>query len=499
MTDPTSLPEETLDPTTPEEWEALRALGHQMVDQVVAFHRQVGEGPAWQPVPADVRGRFQGPLPSGGAPVDETVDRFWADVFPYHLGNVHPRGWGWVNGTGSTLGALADLMASSMNVNCAGADTAARYVEEQVLDTLKHAMGWPASGSGILTSGASLANLIGLAAARDRAVHRLTGLDAGAAGLLEAGARLTFYTSASAHNSVDRAIRLLGLGTDQLRRVPVDDAWRMDLQALRDAIAQDREAGAVPAAIVGTAGTVDQGAIDPLDALADLAAEQGMWLHVDGAFGAVAALSPALRPLVSGMERADSLAFDLHKWMHVPIEAGCVLVRDPAHHKRPFAAPAAYLAPLARGLAAVDDWFFEFGPQLTRGFRALKSWFFLMHHGTDKLGRLVEQNVRQTQRLAALMDAHPRLEILARGPLCVLCFRYRAPDMDPATLDRFNQELLGDLQESGRAQVTATRVGGSFTLRLALTNHRTRDGDLTGFLEDLVALGDRRKAGGALA
>lgn len=492
--------EETLDPASDAEWEALRTLGHEMVDQVVALHRGIGTRPAWQPVPPASRAALAGPLPASGATLDETVATFQEHVFPYPLGNIHPRAWGWVNGTGSTLGAFADLLAAAMNINAAGADTGARYVEEQVLETLKEAMGWPASGSGLLTSGASVANLVGLAAARDRAAARLGGGDVrvGERGLARMGLTLTAYASEAAHNSVDRAVRLLGMGTDQLRRVPVDASWRMDPAALEKAMAADRAAGLHPTCVVGTAGTVDQGAIDPLEELADVCAREDVWLHVDGAFGAVAALSPELRPLVAGMERADSLAFDLHKWMHVPIEAGCVLVRDPEDHRRPFAAPASYLRALERGTAAVDHWFYEYGPQLTRGFRALKSWFFLKHYGTDRLGRLAEQNVRQTRELEALLGAHPRLEVLASGPLCVLCLRYVPEGVRGAELDRFNQELLADLQESGRAQVSSTVVGGAFALRLAITNHRTRGSDLSGFVADLVSLGDRRRAGARL-
>lgn len=490
-------PEETLDPGTDAEWEALRSLGHEMVDQVVALHRGIRERPAWQPVPPASRAALRGILAPGGAPLEDTVAMVQEHVFPYPLGNIHPRAWGWVNGTGTTLGALADLMASALNINAAGADTGARYVEEQVLETLKGAMGWPSSGSGLLTSGASVANLIGLAAARDRAAARLAGPGAGVGekGLARLGRTLTVYASAAAHNSVDRAVRLLGMGTDQLRRIPVDASWRMDVAALEEALSADRAAGLHPACVVGTAGTVDQGSVDPLEALADLCAREGVWFHVDGAFGAVAALAPGLRHLVAGMKRADSLAFDLHKWMHVPIEAGCVLVRDPDDHRRPFTAPASYLQAMERGTAAVDGWFYEYGPQLTRGFRALKSWVFLKHYGTDRLGRLAEQNVRQTREMETLLRAHPRVEILASGPLCVLCFRYVPEGVEGAELDRFNQDLLADLQESGRAQVSSTVVGGAFTLRLAITNHRTRGSDLSGFVADLVALGDRRTAG----
>jgi aromatic-L-amino-acid/L-tryptophan decarboxylase len=485
--------EETLDPTNDAEWEAVRALGHRLVDEVVALHRGIGAGPAWRPVPPEARRALSGPLPASGASLDETVERFREHVLPYHLGNIHPRGWGWVNGTGSTVGAYADFLAAAMNVNCAGAQTGALFVEAQVVETLKAAMGWPSAGSGILMSGASAANLVGLAAARDRAgaapAPGSAPVDVGREGL--AALPLALYASEAVHNSVDRAVRLLGIGTDRLRKIPVDAGWCMDVAALERAIAADRATGLRPFCVVATAGTVDHGAVDPLGAIADVCAREGLWLHVDGAFGAVAALSEELRPLVAGMERADSLAFDLHKWMHVPIEAACVLVRDPADHRRPFASSASYLNALARGVAATDRWLYEYGPQLTRGFRALKAWFLLRHHGTDKIGRLAAQNVRQTRKLEALLRAEPGVEVLASGPLCVLCFRWRPQGMDAEALDRLNEELLAELQESGRAVVSSTAVRGAFALRLAITNHRTRREDLTELVAAVRELGSR--------
>jgi glutamate/tyrosine decarboxylase-like PLP-dependent enzyme len=489
--------EETLDPATDAEWEEMRALGHRLVDEVVALHRGIGGGPAWRPVPLEARRALSGPIPASGAPLDETLDRFREHVLPYHLGNIHPRGWGWVNGTGSTLGAYAELLAAAMNVNCAGAQTGALFVEAQVMDTLKARMGWPAGGSGILVSGASVANLVGLAAARDRAGMLAPAgcapVDVGREGV--GGLGLSLYASEAVHNSVDRAVRLLGIGTDRLRKIPVDDDWRMDVTALERAIVADRAAGMRPFCVVATAGTVDHGAVDPLEAIADTCAREGLWLHVDGAFGAVAALSEELRPLVAGMERADSLAFDLHKWMHVPIEAACVLVRDPADHRRPFASSASYLNVLPRGVAATDRWMYEYGPQLTRGFRALKAWFILGHHGAEKIGRLAAQNVRQTRRLEALLRAEPGVEVLASGPLCVLCFRWRPRGLAAEALDRLNEQLLADLQESGRAVVSSTVVRGAFALRLALTNHRTRHEDLVELVAAVRELGLRLAPG----
>lgn len=484
---------ETLDPTTEEEWASLRRLGHRMVDEVVDLHRGIRDRAAWRPVPDDVRRRLKEPLPREGSSADEAFETFQRDILPYYLGNIHPRGWGWVNGTGTTLGAFADMLAAAMNPNCAGADHSARYVEGQVLDTLKEALDWPKEGTGLLTSGGSVANLVGLAAARNSVKAPV---ELRTRGLRALPRQLVLYASETVHNSIDKAAGLLGIGAAQIRKIPVDEDWRMIPEALAAAVAADRKQGTQPFCVVATAGTVDQGAVDPLEELADLCGEEDLWLHVDAAFGAVAALSEELHPLVAGMERADSLAFDLHKWMHVPIEAGCILVRDGDAHRLPFAAPASYLATLDRGITAGEAWLSDLGPQLTRGFRALKCWFALRVHGIEKLGRLAAQNVQQTRALESLIRKHPNLEVLAHGPLVVLCLRYRPDEgaWNAESLDILNAEILADIQESGIVAVSTTRINGSFALRLALTNQRTRREDLGLFLDTVLEFGARRTA-----
>lgn len=485
MTDRPALPERPESSLDPEDWEALRALGHRMVDDVIAYHRDVRERPAWQPVPAADREALSRPLPEDGAGADAAYAELRQHILPYPYGNIHPRHWGWVNGAGTTLGAFAEMMAAAMNPNCWGGEHGASYVEAQVVDWLKTLVGFTPDASGVLLSGGSEANLVGLAVARDArsrgdvAVEGLRGLDADP----------VVYCSTETHNSVDKAISLLGLGAVGLQRIGVDEAWRVDIEALRSAIEDDLSEGRQPIAVVGNAGTVNTGAIDDLDALADLCADYDLWLHVDGAFGALAALSPALRPLVKGMERADSLAFDLHKWLQVPIEAACVLVRDPADHRRPFSPPASYLATFERGIASGEHFFAPLGPQLTRGFRALKVWLALRAHGAGAYRRLVEQNVAQARRLETLVHAHDDLELAAGASLNVVCFRYAPAGMSEEDRDRLNRELLQTVQESGVAAPSSTMVRGCFVLRCAFTNHRTRLDDLDAFVDAVVRSG----------
>jgi glutamate/tyrosine decarboxylase-like PLP-dependent enzyme len=270
----------------------------------------------------------------------------------------------------------------------------------------------------------------------------------------------------------------------------VDGRYRVRLDSLREAVRGDRAAGHTPVAVVGNAGTVNTGAIDDLDGLADIAAEERLWFHVDGAFGALAALSESLRPLLRGMERADSVAFDFHKWMYVPYEAGAVLVRDRAALRRSFQVAADYLAPPPRGVGAQPDSADERGPQLSRGFKALKVWMLLKEQGLEKYGRLIEQNVRDARYLARLIDGHPDLERLAPAPLNVVCYRFAPRDrLEGAPLNDWNREILMRIQECGIAAPSSTILEGRFALRVANVNHRTRPEDFELLVRETLRVG----------
>ncbi len=481
----TARPEETLDPTTEGEWDQLRQLAHRMVDDAISYHRDIGQGPVWKPMPDAAKAALSQAAVKTGADPEAVYGEFLKLILPYHYGNVHPRNWGWVNGQGSPLGSLAEMWAATMNPNCWGAEHSASYVEACVLDWLREAVGFGDEGEGLLVSGGSMGNVIGLTAAREAGSDLRPARD-GMTGLAHPP---VVYGSTEVHNSVDKAVALLGIGTRRLHRIPVDDSFRIDVGALRKQISADRNAGCDPLAVVASAGTVATGAIDDLDAVADLCAAEGLWLHVDGAFGALAALSPSLRPLVRGLGRADSLAFDLHKWMYVPIEAGCVFVRDASLLRSVFSPDAPYLEHFERGIPSGPHAFSTMGPQLTRGFRALKVWFYLRAYGLDKLGRLVEQNVRQARRLEQRVTSHPELELLAPASLNVVCFRWRGNLSDETELDALNRELLMRLWESGKAAPSSTRIGGRFALRAAFTNHRSREEDVDAVVEIVTALG----------
>jgi glutamate/tyrosine decarboxylase-like PLP-dependent enzyme len=282
---------------------------------------------------------------------------------------------------------------------------------------------------------------------------------------------------------------LLGLGNSSFRRVPVGPDYRIDLEALRALIESDRRESMQPFCVVGNAGTINTGATDDLRALAKVCRDENLWFHVDGAYGALARLSENLRGIVDGIEEADSLAFDLHKWMYLPFEAGCVLVRDAEAHRRTFAASQTYFGDSDRGVIAGGLPFADRGIELTRSFRALKVWMSLKAHGVRKFSRLIEQNVAQAQYLVERIRSQHELELLAPAPLNVVCFRFHPPQSSEPRLNSINKELLLRLQESGVAVPSSTVLDGTFAIRVAITNHRSRRADFDVFLAALLELG----------
>lgn len=473
---------ETLDP---HDWEATRRLAHRMVDDTLDHLAGLREQPVWRPLPTDVAATFETPPPRDPQGAEVAYEAFRETVLPYGMGNVHPRFWGWYMGAGTVGAALADFLASAMNPNLALGNNSSILVERQVVDWVRQIVGFPTDASGLLVSGGSMANFAALAVARQAAFA-----DVRAEGL-SGGPQLTVYASDQTHSSVQKAVELLGIGNRHLRLLPTRPDLTVDPAAVRAAIEADLAAGLRPMCIVGNAGTINTGAIDDLRALGEIAREENVWFHADGAIGGIAMLSDVVRPRLEGIESADSVSVDMHKWMHMPFEVGCLLVRDEDLHHGTFAVRPAYLAHQERGIGGGSMWFSEYGLQLSRQFRALKVWMSIKEHGLDRFGRMISRNVRQAHHLAELVAAAPQLEMMAPVGLDIVCFRYNPGDLDESALAALNEELLMQLQESGVAAPSYTTIGGRYCLRVAIANHRSRDDDFDLLAEEVVRLGTK--------
>jgi aromatic-L-amino-acid decarboxylase len=465
----------------PADWDELRAQGHRMLDDMVDNLASLRERPLWQAPQAEARARYRTEPPWTPQPLAEVHAQFMADIAPFGSGNRHPGFMGWVQGGGTAVGMLAEMLAGGLDANLGGRDHMPIEVERQVVAWMAKLFGFPDDASGLFLTGTSLANLCAVLIARDRAL----GADVRHTGV-HGDVRLVAYASKGVHACIVRAMDMTGLGWDRLRLVETDDQYRISLPALEAAIAADRAAGLKPFLIVGTAGSVDVGAIDDLAGLADIAAREGAAFHVDGALGALGVLSPQVAPRLKGIERADSLALDFHKLGQVPYDAGFLLVRDAAAHKRTFTySEAAYLRHAERGLAGGEWWPCDYGPDLSRGFRALKVWMSLKTYGLDALGAVIGRACELAQALAAQIEAQPELELLAPVALDIVCFAYRGAD---------NAAIVADLHEAGRVAPSTTTLGGRTAIRAAIVNHRTGPQDIEVLVEGVLALG-RAQAG----
>lgn len=474
----------TLDP---EDWEEFRALAHTMMDDTLDYLRDLRKLPVWQPMPQAVRNSFDEPLPEEGIGAAGAYGDFKERVRPYTNGNIHPRFWGWVQGTGTPLSMIAEMLGAAFNPHLAGFNQAPTSVEHQVVRWIAELMGFPRDASGLMVTGGSLANMIGLAVAR----HAKSGFDVRQQGVAGSDRKLLVYGSVETHNWVNKGLEFMGMGRGAFRAVPVNADFQIDLRTLREMLQRDKADGHRPICIVGNAGTVNTGAIDDLESLADIAQQHGTWFHVDGAFGAWARISPALKPLVAGLERADSIGLDLHKWVYLPFGTACVVVRDAEAHRAAFASTASYLTVSERGVTAGGLPFANLGIDLTRNFKALKVWMHFKAHGVRQIARLIEQNVEDIRYLVQRINDAKELELLAPSPLNIACFRYVRTGLAGDALNRLNEEILFQLQEQGIAVPSATTFNGKFAIRVANTNHRSRKEDFEMLVDAVILLGNR--------
>lgn len=478
----------TAESLDPENWEKLRGLGHRMVDEMMDYLQTVKERPVWRKPPGYAIKSMQQPLPEWPSDTESVYDDFLTQVLPFNTNNIHPRFWSWVEGGGTPFGMLSDMLASGMNANLAIGNHMPMYVEKQVLDWSKEMFGFPSTASGLLTSGASMANLTALVVARNHLYKSIR-----KEGMQDMVFPLTVYASSETHNCVAKAVEIIGIGSDQYRKIPVDDQFRIRTDLLRQAIQEDRKNGFAPFCIIGNAGTVNTGAIDGLVELGDIARKEKLWFHIDGAFGAVPRILPEYEEQLRGIDLADSLSFDFHKWFYMNYEVGCVLIRNAAAHRQAFSTQVNYLLHHERGLSAGPEPFSNFGMELSRGFKALKVWMLLKENGIRKYARLVRQNIGQAKYLEELVRTEPKLELMADVPLNIVCYRYNPGISDQEKLNALNKEILMRLHEEGIAAPSYTVLKGNYAIRVAITNHRSTTGDFDALVSGTTRIGDELK------
>ena len=452
----------------PADWIAFRQQAHKMLDDMLDYTEGLNARDVWQPMPADVQAHLRLPLTEKN--LAEAHTDFMQNILPYAVGNAHPRFMGWVHGGGTPVGMLAEMLAAGLNANLGGRNQAPVEIERQVMRWVRDLFGFPDTASGLFVTGTSMANLIGCLCAKPKTNH---------------DEQLTAYTSTAAHISVAQSLDISGIGKNTLRKIAVNSNYEIDVAALEKAIIDDKKMGKTPFLVVATVGTVDVGAIDDLQKIAALCQREKIWFHIDGAFGALAMLAPEIAPRLAGIELADSIAIDFHKWGQVPYDAGFVLVRDSDIHQKTFASPAAYLQRQERGLSANSPWACDFGLDLSRGFRALKTWFTLSVYGNEKLGQVVAHTCELAQYLKQRIEATPELELLAPVALNIVCFRYRCDNAN-----RVNTELVIQLQESGIVAPSSTTLNGNVAIRAAIVNHRTTENDIDILLATTLKFGN---------
>jgi glutamate/tyrosine decarboxylase-like PLP-dependent enzyme len=377
-----------------------------------------------------------------------------------------------------------------MNPNAAIGEHSAMYVDRQVVNWCKQLMNFPAEASGILVSGGSMANITALTVARNSFGEEKIRQK----GLKAASAQLLIYCSVETHSCIQKAAEIIGLGTDAVRKIGVNERFELDVTLLKAQLEEDLQAGFLPFCLVGTAGTVNTGAIDPMDELFEISKAYGLWFHVDGAYGALAKLDPIYAPALKAIEEADSLAFDLHKWLYVPYEVGCTLIRDAKKHRDSFAITPNYLLQEKRGLSGGLDSVNNYGFELSRGFKALKVWMSIKEQGREKYAAMIAQNNRHAVYLAALVEENPFLELTAPLSMSITCFRMIQPGWGEDALHALNKEILLRLQEEGIASPSSTILNGKYTLRVANTNQRTRKEDMDLLVREVLRIGMQKIA-----
>jgi glutamate/tyrosine decarboxylase-like PLP-dependent enzyme len=472
----------------------FRAVGHRLVDEIGDFLEAMPAGPVTGVrTPAGLQAMLgPGALPDTGEDPGDLVAEATRLLMANSLFNGHPRFFGFITSSAAPIGALADMLASAVNPNLGGwiLSPVASEIERRTVRWIAQMTGYPSDAGGLLVSGGNVANFVGFwVGRRVRSPWNLR-----EDGLVESGMRGRVYASRETHTWVQKAADLSGLGTNAIRWIETDAAGRMDVAVLRRRIESDLTAGDLPLIVVGTAGSVSTGAIDPLGEIADIAAEHGLWFHVDGAYGAPAAVLPEASPDLRALERADSIAIDPHKWLYAPLEAGCTLVRDATALRDTFSYHPPYYPDEVEAADDAPIYYHEYGPQNSRGFRALKVWLAMRQVGRQGYIDMIRDDIAMANAIHEGARSHPELEAFTIG-LSIATFRYLPSDLDaeadgaPDYVDGLNRSILERMQNGGEAFVSNAVIGGRYALRACVVNFRTGPADVDALIELVVRLG----------
>jgi glutamate/tyrosine decarboxylase-like PLP-dependent enzyme len=486
-----------LDPSP--EW--IRELGREVVEFAASYYGSLRDVAVYpRTSSAELRSRLAEPLPTEGRDISELLRLFQDVVVPGSRHNGHPRALGYVSSPGTAVAAMADFLASVLNANLTAwrSSPAPVELERVAIGWIREAMGLDPAGGGLFLSGGSMAHLAALTAAR----HHHCGEDVAAEGLQSMTRPLRVYASKEVHHSIDKAAAILGIGHRNVRRIAVDSALRLRVDELERAIEEDRAAGRDPLCIVATAGTVVTGAVDPLAAIAEVARRQKVWLHVDACYGGFARLATSTRHLFDGLEQADSMALDPHKWMYLPVDCGCLLYRDAEASRAAFVLGADYTRMIVEEQAEAFA-FWDYGPELTRRFRALKVWMVMAHVGARALGEAVESNLDCARYLAGRIGESAEFELSAPVALSIVCFRHLPErfrgrprsEADEREVDDWNERVLVALQQGGSSYLSNASIDGRFALRGCVINYRTTRADMDVLLDDVRRAADEVAAG----
>lgn len=473
----------TLDP---QDWDDLKEIGIKVFTDMIDFQKNVREREIWKEPSMSVRSIISNEkLPIGPQDLNEIYDQIKTNLLPYNKGNIHPKFWSWVQSTGTPSSIIAEMIIAGMNADVATGNHGPMYVEEKVINWLKEIFDFPKDGHGVLVSGTSVANLCGLLAARNNYEDSIVRNN----GIFNLNKQFIVYSSTETHSCVLKAADIIGIGKNNVRLINVNSTFQINSVALEEQIKSDLAQDLIPLCIVGNIGTVNTGAIDDIDSLSEIANRYKIWLHIDGAFGAFAYLVDEYRSKLRSINKADSLSFDLHKWISLPFGIGAILFKDKNKQRNAFVEHPNYLEQNDEGLASGFDPIFNYSIEMSRSFKALKIWMLMKEKGINQISSVIKKNLDDIKYLEQLILNKPDIfELACPVTLNVICFRFIDPKLQENMLNAINKKIVILLQTRGYAVISNAYINKKYYMRLANVNHRSIRSDFDDLLKAIITL-----------